>query len=66
MDFSPIIRKKIRIMDVRIFWNEPIELKEYLVKNSDNVRDIERTVGNILRPLHWMDHEIYTAKVLDP
>ena len=77
MDFSPIIRKEPRIMDERIFRDDPIGLKEdllnlsleerityhpaenifyvnfenYLVKNSDDVRDIEEAVGNILRPL---------------
>ncbi len=77
MDFSPIIRKEPRIMDERIFGDDPIGLKEellslsleerityhpaeniiyvnfenYRVQNSDDVRDIEEAVGNIVRPL---------------
>jgi propionate CoA-transferase len=77
MDFSPIIRQEPRIMDARIFWDDPIGLKEdllslsleerityhpaeniiyvnfenYRVQNSDDVRDIEEAVGNILDPL---------------
>jgi propionate CoA-transferase len=77
MDFAPIIRKEPRIMDERIFWDDPIGLKEdllslsleeriiyhpaeniiyvnfenYRVQNSDDVRDIEEAVGNILLPL---------------
>lgn len=77
MDFPPIIRRKPQIMDVRIFRDEPIGLKEdllnlslleriafnpednifyvnfenYQIKNSDDVRDIEEAVSNILQPL---------------
>ena len=77
MDFPPVIRKKPRTMDERIFRDDPMGLKEYLlnlsleerityhpaenifyvnfenylVRNSDDVRDIEDAVGNILRPL---------------